>query len=107
MVRTRTIYPPRGEHWRFPEPLVCEIEERFSDCLDTDHSAGRSNGVSGIVVGEKPNQGECVHRRERAPRCGLDCRPNVRAQLYPQSTVPNVTPQESKAEDLANFPSPP
>src|SRR6516162_10968112 len=44
MVRMRTIYPPRGERWRFPEPLVCEIEERFGDCLDTDHSAGRGNG---------------------------------------------------------------
>jgi hypothetical protein len=40
MVRMRTIYP---------EPLVCEIEERFSDCFDTDHSAGRGNGVGGIV----------------------------------------------------------
>jgi hypothetical protein len=83
MVRMRTIYPPPGERWRFPEPLVCEIEERFSNCFDTDHSAGRSNGVSGIVVGEKPNQAECVHRRERAPGCGLDCRPNMRAQPYP------------------------
>ena len=23
---------------------MCEIEERFGDCLDTDHSAGRGNG---------------------------------------------------------------
>jgi hypothetical protein len=38
MVRMRTIYPPRGERWRFPEPLVCKIEERFGDCLDTDHA---------------------------------------------------------------------
>jgi hypothetical protein len=52
VVRIRTIYAPRGERWRFPEPLVCKIEERFSDCLDTDHSAGRSNGMSGIVVGK-------------------------------------------------------
>jgi hypothetical protein len=67
MVRMRTIYPPRRERWRFPEPLVHEIEERFGDCLDTDHSAGRGNGMSGIVAGKKPNQGECVHRGERAP----------------------------------------
>jgi hypothetical protein len=31
---------------------VCEIEKRFSDCLDTDHSAGRSNGMSGMLVGK-------------------------------------------------------
>jgi len=51
----RTIYPPRGERWRFPEPLVCEIEERFSDCFDTDHSASRGNGMGGIVAGKQPN----------------------------------------------------
>jgi hypothetical protein len=37
---------------RFPEPFVREIEERFGDCLDTDHSAGRGNGMSGIVAGK-------------------------------------------------------
>jgi len=83
MVRMRTIYPPRGERWRFPEPLVCEIEERFSDCFDTDHSAGRGNGMGGIVAGKQPNQGECVYCGERAPRCGLDCRSNVRAEPHP------------------------
>ena len=54
---------------------MCEIEERFGDCLDTDHSAGRGNGMSGIVAGKQPNEAERVHRSERAPRRGLDCRP--------------------------------
>src|SRR5215469_8706961 len=67
---------------RFPEPLVREIEERFGDCLDTDHSAGRGNGMSGIVAGKQPNEAERVHRGERAPRRGLDCRPNVRAEPH-------------------------
>ena len=78
----RTIYPPCGERWRFPEPFVREIEERFGDCLDTDHSAGRGNGMSGIVAGKQPNEAERVHRGERAPRRGLDCRPNVRAEAH-------------------------
>src|SRR5215471_4924785 len=51
---------------RFPEPFVREIEERFGDCLDTDHSAGRGNGMSGIVAGKQPNEAERVHRGERA-----------------------------------------
>jgi len=67
---------------RFPEPFVREIEERFGDCLDTDHSAGRGNGMSGIVAGKQPNEAERVHRGERAPRRGLDCRPNVRAEPH-------------------------
>jgi hypothetical protein len=67
---------------RFPEPFVREIEERFGDCLDTDYSAGRCNGMSGIVAGKQPNEGERVHRGERAPRCGLDCRPNMRAEPH-------------------------
>src|SRR5262245_55913861 len=67
---------------RFPEPLVREIEERFGNCLDTDHSAGRGNGMSGIVAGKQPNEAERVHRGERAPRRGLDCRPNVRAEPH-------------------------
>src|SRR5262249_9628395 len=41
---------------RFPEPFVREIEERFGDCLDTDYSAGRGNGMSGIVAGKQPNE---------------------------------------------------
>src|SRR6516164_8001349 len=49
---------------RFPEPFVREIEERFGDCLDTDHSAGRGNGMSGIVAGKQPNEAERVHRGE-------------------------------------------
>src|SRR5262249_1030278 len=67
---------------RFPEPFVREIEERFGDCLDTDHSAGRGNGMSGIVAGKQPNEAERVHRGERAPRRGLDCRPNGRAEPH-------------------------
>src|SRR6516225_1967953 len=67
---------------RFPEPFVREIEERFGDCLDTDHSAGRGNGMSGIVAGKQPNEAERIHRGERAPRRGLDCRPNVRAEPH-------------------------
>jgi hypothetical protein len=31
---------------RFPESFVREIKERFGDCLDTDYSAGRGNGVA-------------------------------------------------------------
>src|SRR5262245_36049985 len=45
---------------RLPEPFVREIEERFGDCLDTDHSAGRDNGMSGIVAGKQPNEAERV-----------------------------------------------
>ena len=67
---------------RFPESFVREIEERFGDCLDTDHSAGRGNGMSGIVAGKQPNEAERVHRGERAPRRGLDYRPNVRAEAH-------------------------
>ena len=67
---------------RFPEPFVREIEERFGDCLDSDHSAGRGNGMSGIVAGKQPNEAERVHRSERAPRRGLDCRPKVRAEPH-------------------------
>jgi hypothetical protein len=59
-----------------------EIEERFGDCLDTDHSAGSGNGMSGIVAGKQPNETERVHRGERAPRRRLDCRPNVRAEPH-------------------------
>ena len=52
---------------RFPEPFVREIEERFGDCLDTDYSAGRCNGMSGIVAGKQPNEAEtCPPRRTRA-----------------------------------------
>jgi len=71
-----------AQHRRFPEPFVREIEERFGDYLDTDHSAGRGNGMSGIVAGKQPNEAERVHRGERAPRRGLDCRPNVRAEPH-------------------------
>src|SRR5215467_9652946 len=88
---------------RFPEPFVREIEERFGDCLDTDHSAGRGNGMSGIVAGKQPNEAERIHRGERAPRRGLDCRPNVRAE---PSTVPNAAPHKSKVEDFAHSPVP-
>ena len=73
-----------------------EIEERFGDCLDTDHSAGRGNGMSSIMAGKQPNEAERVHRGERAPRRGLDCRPNVRAEPHRYSTVPNAAPHESK-----------
>ena len=66
---------------RFPESFVREIEERFSDCFDTDHSAGRGNGMSGIVAGKQPNEAERVYRGERAPRRGLDGRPNEAASL--------------------------
>src|SRR5215813_9245084 len=100
----RTISPPRGKRWRFPEPLVCEIKERFGDCLDTDHSAGSGNGMSSIVAGKQPNQGKCVDRGERAPRCRLDCGSNVRAEPHP-CIVPNEAPHESKV--LAHFPGPP
>jgi hypothetical protein len=46
---------------RFPDPFVREIEKRFGDCLDTDHSAGRGNGMSGIVARKQPNEAERVH----------------------------------------------
>src|SRR5262249_24426373 len=71
-----------AQHRRFPEPFVREIEERFGDCLDTDHNAGRGNGMSGIVAGKQPNEAERVHRGERAPRRGLDCRLKVRAEPH-------------------------
>src|SRR5262245_4231437 len=78
--RRRCPHYRSAQHRRFPEPFVREIEERFGDCLDTDHSAGRGNGMSGIVAGKQPNEAERVHRGERAPRRGLDCRPKVRAE---------------------------
>ena len=49
---------------------MCEIEERFGDCLDTDHGAGRGNGMSGIVAGKQPNEAERVHRGERGAAFG-------------------------------------
>jgi hypothetical protein len=73
---------------RFPEPFVREIEERFGDCLDTDYGAGRGNGMSGIVAGKQPNEAERVDRGERAPRCGLDCRPkNFASSPGPQTVT--------------------
>jgi len=77
---TNQVIAAIAQQRRFPDPFVREIEERFGDCLDTDYSAGRRNGMSGIVAGKQPNEGERVHRGERAPRCGLDCRPNVRTE---------------------------
>jgi hypothetical protein len=80
---------------RFPESFVREIEERFGNCLDTDYSASRRNGMSGIVAGKEPNDAERVHRRERAPRCGLDCRPNMRAEPT-RATIGIATPLPDK-----------
>jgi len=77
---TKQVIAAITQQRRFPDPFVHEIEERFGDCLDTDYSAGRRNGMSGILAGKQPNEGERVHRGERAPRCGLDCRPNVRTE---------------------------
>src|SRR4029450_4053784 len=93
---------------RFPEPFVREIEERFGDCLDTDYGAGRGNGMSGIVAGKQPNEAERVDRGERAPRCGLDCRPNMRAEPHGSSRPRLSSPAMSAARPAysRNFTSP-